>query len=72
MMQCEACGEEFINLWDSHNICMDCVKARHRACVNRGKCSCGKKRRVNPTIHQVGSRTWTSCDRCLGQVKQLS
>lgn len=49
---------------------MAVVKARHRAVMNR-KCSCGKLK--DPTeVKRIGSRSWISCNRCLGQIKQLS
>lgn len=49
---------------------MTVVKARHRAALTH-KCSCGKMK--DPTeVKKVGSRTWISCHRCLGTIKQLS
>jgi hypothetical protein len=49
---------------------MDVVRARHRAVIER-KCRCGNKRDPSE-IKRVGSRTWISCLRCFGQIKQLS
>ncbi len=49
---------------------MEVIKARHMA-VRLGKCHCGSKK--DPTeVKSVGSRTWISCHRCFGQIKQLS
>ncbi len=49
---------------------MEIVVARHKAVVI-GKCGCGKKK--DPTeVRRVGSRSWISCFRCLGQIRQLS
>ncbi len=53
-----------------YGVPMDVVKARHRAVMSH-KCGCGKKRDPSE-IKRVGSRTWISCFRCLGQIKQLS
>ena len=50
---------------------LETCRARHRAAMS-GKCSCGKKRDPNPQVKRVGSRTWTSCDRCFGTIKQLT
>lgn len=52
--------------------CMDCVRARARSVAERGRCVCGRARIPNPAIHRIGSRSWQSCDRCLGTIKQLS
>lgn len=55
----------------SYTVCMECTKARCRTATTRGGCKCGRKAR--PTeVKRVGSRTWISCHRCLGQIKQLS
>jgi len=51
-------------------ICMACVRARHKAVLKR-RCSCGKGSRPSQ-MHRMGSRTWTSCLRCLGTIKQHS
>ena len=68
--QCEGCGSE-LGVFDiGYSICMECTKARHRAVINR-KCSCGNKKRPSK-IKRIHSRTWISCNRCLGQIKQLS
>ena len=49
---------------------MEVVRARHRAVVDR-RCRCGAKK--DPTaVKRIGSRSWISCHRCLGQIKQLS
>lgn len=49
---------------------MAVVKARYRAVMNR-KCCCGKLK--DPTkVNRIGSRSFISCYRCLGQIKQLS
>ncbi len=49
---------------------MAVVMARHKA-VKTHKCRCGKKK--DPTdVKRIGSRTWISCFRCLGQIEQLS
>ena len=50
---------------------MAVVKARMQVATRRGGCKCGKLK--DPTeIKRAGSRTWISCHRCLGQIKQLS
>ena len=49
---------------------MAVVMARHKAAISH-TCKCGRQR--DPTdIKRIGSRTWISCHRCLGQIKQLS
>jgi len=71
-MKCTGCGTELGALealrWD---VCMDCTKARHRAVTNRGRCSCGKKRRERPVSFSSlkSARHWIACDRCLGTVR---
>lgn len=65
-MSCEACLQP--SFW---GICFSCVKARHKACMKR-KCVCPKKLRRESKIKKTGSRSWISCERCLGQIKQLS
>ncbi len=49
---------------------MATVKARHRAVLTH-RCGCGKLRDPSD-VKRVGSRSWISCNRCLGQIKQLS
>ena len=70
-MNCEGCGKELGAVealsWD---VCLDCTKARHRAVVGRG-CKCGRKARPTEVL-RTGSRSWISCFRCLGQIRQLS
>lgn len=68
MIACDGCGKQVLMCW---NPCMDCVKARYNAVLKR-RCCCGKQRRENPKVHKIGSRTWMTCDRCLGQTRQLS
>jgi hypothetical protein len=53
-----------------YDVCFECTKARHNAVLRR-KCVCGVKRRPS-IVYRIGSRTWISCYRCLGQIKQLS
>ncbi len=49
---------------------MEVVWARAKAAATK-ECRCGKKK--DPTeVRSVGSRSWISCFRCLGQIKQLS
>ncbi len=53
-----------------YGVPMPVVIARHRAVMTH-KCGCRKLR--DPShIKRVGSRTWISCLRCLGTIKQLS
>ena len=52
-------------------ICLDCVSARAKT-AGSGRCSCGAKRRENPTPHKSGSRVWHTCLRCLGTTRQIS
>jgi len=71
-MKCEGCLKE-LSVLDScrrYGVCLDCTEARHNAVLKR-KCVCGNKKRESE-IHKIGSRTWISCLRCLGQIKQLS
>lgn len=49
---------------------LEICRARQRAAFMR-KCGCGKLKDPS-TLHRVGSRTWTSCLRCLGTIKQHS
>lgn len=46
------------------------VKARHRAVMVK-KCVCGNLKDPSE-VKRVGSRSFVSCERCLGQIKQLS
>ncbi len=49
---------------------MATIRARHKAAFGRG-CKCGRLK--DPTeVRRVHSRSWISCHRCLGQIKQLS
>lgn len=48
---------------------MATVMARQRAAFGGG-CKCGKLR--DPVTKSNGSRTWLSCLRCLGTIKQLT
>ena len=51
---------------------LETVQARARTATGSGRCTCGSKRDADPRVRRVGSRTWTVCRRCFGQVKQLS
>ena len=55
-------------MWNSPS--MDVVRARHRAAMDH-KCHCGSLRDPS-TEKRIGSRRWISCERCFGQIKQLS
>lgn len=71
--RCEGC-EKFLPDMDialGYYVCFPCTKARHKA-VLRKKCVCKKAEKRESHIKRVGSRTWISCLRCLGQIKQLS
>ena len=71
-MKCEGCLEE-LSVFDKcqgYSVCFECTKTRHKA-VLKTKCVCAGKKRES-SIHKIGSRTWISCLRCLGQIKQLS
>ena len=70
-MTCQGCGRE-LGVIEAVNwgVCLDCTKARHRAVVTGG-CKCGKKA-IPTEVNRVGSRSWISCFRCLGQIRQLS
>lgn len=65
---CSVCGQPRGFLGDP---CMACVRARHKAVVNGGRCSCPKSMKKPRTVSN-GNRTWVACDRCLGSIKQLS
>ncbi len=70
--RCQGCLE-FLSPSDraqGYAVCLDCTRARHRAVLKR-RCVCGRRRRETE-IKRVGSRSWVSCHRCLGQVRQLS
>ena len=53
-------------------VCFPCVQARAKTVATGGRCKCGSRRRENPEVHRVHSRTWHSCLRCLGTTRQLS
>jgi hypothetical protein len=58
---------------DGHLICMACVRARAKvATTGRGHCTCPKRLKRPTDVKQIGSRRWISCERCLGQIEQLS
>lgn len=67
---CQGCGTPLSPVealrWQ---VCLDCTKARHRAATNRGRCSCGTKRRDR--LVETRSRSWIACDRCLGVIAQV-
>jgi hypothetical protein len=71
-MTCEACDKPLGVLeamrW---TVCMECTVARARA-VQKRRCVCTKRQQRPTDIKRVGSRSWISCERCLGQIKQLS
>ena len=71
-MKCEGCLKELsvFDMCQGYSVCFECTKARHKAVLKR-HCVCGSKKRES-SIHKIGSRTWVSCLRCLGQIKQLS
>ena len=70
--RCEGCDQPLdrMSIALGYTVCMDCTRARQRAVLSR-KCVCGSKRRPTEVKH-MASRTWISCYRCLGQIKQLS
>jgi hypothetical protein len=70
-VHCDGCGNVTF-AWT--NPCMPCVKARaHVATRGRGRCSCPKRLRRETGIKSNGlGRTWISCERCLGTVRQVS
>jgi len=58
---------------DGHLICMPCVKARVKVATSgRGRCTCPKRLKRPTDVKRIGSRTWISCERCLGTIEQLS
>lgn len=69
---CPVCGEpaDIFAIADG-GPCMNCVRSR-AAAAQDGRCHCGRKAIPDPEIHRVYSRTWQSCLRCLGTIKQLS
>lgn len=76
---CAGCGKEWINIFQDGGVCMDCVKARHRAVVNGGRCSCGRKAKpgkVSGPVFKVNGRDigrkFIPCGRCLGVIKQIA
>lgn len=70
-MNCVGCGKALGPFDMGYDVCMDCTKARARTVANHGKCSCGSKRKPGKVM-KVYSRSWISCNRCLGTIKQLS
>ena len=69
---CEGCQKPLGPMDGGYDVCMPCTVARQKAVTQwHGACHCGKQRRPSE-IHKIGSRTWISCLRCLGQIKQLS
>jgi hypothetical protein len=74
--RCEGCeqvlGTVEALLW---SVCLGCTKARHRAVIRGGRCSCGPRKR-RPREVSTGpvrfARRWIACDRCLGAVAQLN
>lgn len=72
IMNCEGCDKPLspVDVAGGYTVCFGCTRARHKAVLRR-KCCCGRDRR--PTgVMRIGSRSWISCRRCLGQIKQLS
>ncbi len=63
---CKGCESDTYN-----GVCMDCTRARQKAATSRGGCKCGGKK-VPSEVKQMGSRKWISCERCFGQISQLS
>lgn len=51
--------------------CMNCVRARAAAVSKGGRCVC-PKRKQEPVEKRSIHRSWISCERCLGTIKQLS
>ena len=78
---CEGCGKPLDPITIAQcalgtnpkvNICFPCVQARAKTVANGGRCKCGSKRRENSEQHQIGSRRWYTCLRCLGTTRQVS
>lgn len=69
--KCEGCGNDMdtVGILQNYTVCFDCTRARQRAVALR-RCSCRKKRPSE--VKKIGSRSWISCLKCLGQIKQLS
>ena len=74
--RCEGCDRAIYSF--AGPVCLACCKARHRAVLNSGRCTCG--RRARPTrkgrIVMFGrrdiGRKWIACLRCLGTIKQFN
>jgi len=67
-VRCSACQDTLVI--PSHDPCFDCIKARHKAALTH-KCSCPKRlKRPRTVTNKI--RTWVSCDRCLGTIRQIS
>lgn len=74
---CEGCAKPLdaitlVMCGSGPKVCTPCVKARQLSCCGDKRCHCGSKRRENPEVHEVGSRRWHTCFRCLGTTRQLS
>jgi hypothetical protein len=77
-MNCETCEStlnpvEAAMATDGHLICMGCVRARAKVATSgRGRCTCPKRLKRPTDIKRIGSRAWIACERCLGQIAQVS
>lgn len=67
---CDGCGQTTF-AWLQP--CLPCVKARAKvATVGRGRCTCPKHLKRPTDLKRIGSRSWIACNRCLGQIRQVS
>lgn len=72
---CPGCGKktDVLGMMDRDNpVCMGCVRARHRAVMNGGRCSCGNRANPGQRITTSSGRQWIPCNRCLGTAQQLN
>lgn len=67
---CSVCGREGGLLVLDGAPCMDCIRARATA-AHTHRCVCSKAL-AQPEQHQIGSRIWIGCNRCLGSIRQLA
>jgi hypothetical protein len=67
-VHCDGCGNVTF-AWT--NPCMPCLQARARTAF-KGRCTCPSRLRRPTAPKRVGGRSWISCERCLGHVRQLS
>lgn len=67
-MRCQFCGN--VDIF-GERLCTSCIRSRQQAVLKR-KCVCPKRLQRPTDLKRIGSRSWVSCERCLGQIRQVS